>query len=191
MRIIAGFVKGHPIKPVPGKKTRPTADRVKEAIFSVLAYRVSGARCLDLFAGTGNLGLEAISRGASYVLWVDESAAAVKTMKENINNLNIAYGGQVWKKDALRALVELKTQGAPFDLIFLDPPYHSGLVYRALDLIDRYRLLADNGTIVVEDAVGEALPVIVGNLEQRQLNRYGDTQIGYYQLREEAEEVSE
>src|SRR3954468_12744768 len=121
MRVIAGTYGGRPLNAPPGAATRPTSDRVREALFSILGARVPGARVLDLFAGSGALGLEALSRGAGEALFVDDAAAAVRAIRANLD----ALGGQaeVRRADALRFLDAARRGGAQYDLVFLDPPY--------------------------------------------------------------------
>src|SRR5919108_5919547 len=121
MRVIAGTYGGRTLKTPPGAGTRPTSDRVREALFSILGDRTHGARVLDLFAGSGALGLEALSRGAEHVTFVDDNRAAIGAIKANLAALNA--DAQVRQTDALRFLNAARIGGAQYDLIFLDPPY--------------------------------------------------------------------
>lgn len=121
MRVIAGTYRGRTLEAPPGAATRPTSDRVREALFSILGPRVDGARVLDLFAGSGALGLEALSRGAAQVAFVDDAAAAIRAVKANVATLGAQ--ARIRRDDALRFLGAASVEGAQYDLVFLDPPY--------------------------------------------------------------------
>ncbi|WP_028778333.1 16S rRNA (guanine(966)-N(2))-methyltransferase RsmD [Shimazuella kribbensis] len=150
MRIIAGNAKGIRLKMVPGNHVRPTADRVKESLFSVIGPFFDGGKVLDLFAGTGSLGLEAVSRGMDHVFFVDQSQASLRIAKENAVHCGLADEAQYLRRDARSALKYFGTQGLQFDLIFLDPPYHEGLLEPVLVLLEEKELLSPNGLLVVE-----------------------------------------
>lgn len=148
MRVISGIHKSKPLESMEGRNTRPTMDKVKEGIFNSL-HEVSGIG-LDLFAGSGALGIEALSRGMEKVIFVDQNFKAIKIIKANLQHLNIDEQAEVYKNNADRALKALSKREIKFDVIFLDPPYDKGLIDEALDGIIKFNLLKENGIIVCE-----------------------------------------
>ena len=148
MRVIAGKAKGHSIKAPKGMSTRPTSDKVREAIFSTIADKVTGARVLDLFAGSGALGIESLSRGAEHSVFVDNSAASLGAIRGNLVSVGLESSATVIKKDVFRYLNIYKK--APFDLIFLDPPYKIGVKEILRVIKSSLGLLSTEGLIVVE-----------------------------------------
>jgi len=182
MRIIAGEMRGRRLKTIPGWQTRPTADKVKGAIFNVLGSKVRGARVLDLFAGTGNLGIEALSRGAVSAVFVDKNYAAWKVIQENLS-LFPDKQVQVKRMDAL-AYLESLDPSVEFDLIFLDPPYRQGWVEKVLGHLQKVNHLSDLGVIVIETAADEQLPEQLAPFEVRIVKEYGDTKVWYLQFAE-------
>lgn len=179
MRIIAGTANGRKLKTLPGMKTRPTSDKVKGAIFNVLGDRVLGAKVLDLFAGSGALALEALSRGANYAIMVDKCAAACKIIRENSIETGLSAKAKIINRDAIPALKDVK--GEIFDLIFIDPPYRQGLSLAGLEILGQGNYLTPNGVIIVETSREEEIPVEIGNLSLRRDSKYGNTVIRYYQ----------
>ncbi|MCR4400694.1 MAG: 16S rRNA (guanine(966)-N(2))-methyltransferase RsmD, partial [Syntrophomonadaceae bacterium] len=123
MRVIAGKAKGRKLKAPAGLDTRPMTDRIKESLFSILGARVPGSRVLDLFAGSGAVGIEALSRGAAWAVFVDRDARAVGVLKENLGTCGMDPAAEVYRSDVQRALQVLEERGCRFDLVFLDPPY--------------------------------------------------------------------
>ena len=148
MRVMSGIHKSKPLESMEGRNTRPTMDKVKEGIFNSL-HEVSGIG-LDLFAGSGALGIEALSRGMEKVIFVDQNFKAIKIIKANLQHLNIDEQAEVYKNNADRALKALSKREIQFDVIFLDPPYDKGLIDEALDGIIKFNLLKENGIIVCE-----------------------------------------
>lgn len=148
MRVIAGKHKSKSLVSMEGRNTRPTMDKVKEGIFNSL-YDVSGIG-LDLFAGSGALGIEALSRGMDKVIFVDQNFKAVKIIRSNLENLDLVEQSEVYKNNADRALKALSKREIQFDIIFLDPPYEKGLIDKALKQISEFNLLKENGIIVCE-----------------------------------------
>ena len=178
MRIVAGTAKGRTIKAPTGYQVRPTTGRVREAIFSSLGHRVKGATVLDLFAGSGALGLEALSRGAASAFLVEKSRRVLDVLFSNIDVLDMTEQCHIIRGDAIRALGALKAKGESFDLIFLDPPYETDLLNRAIKLILAERLLTQNGRIIAEHKRKKeyAFHGIEG-LQIVTTKVYGDTQI--------------
>jgi 16S rRNA (guanine966-N2)-methyltransferase len=175
MRVIAGTYGGRTLKAPPGAATRPTSDRVREALFSILGPRTDGARVLDLFAGSGALGLEALSRGAANVTFVDEAAAAIRAVKANLAALGA--DAQTRRGDALRFLGSASAAGAQYDLVFLDPPYR--LAERlAQPLSEALPAVLAPGAVAVAECDRRA-PLAL-DLPLHDERRYGDTLIRIY-----------
>jgi 16S rRNA (guanine(966)-N(2))-methyltransferase RsmD len=172
MRVIAGQWGGRRLQAPPGAATRPTSDRVREALFSVLGDRVAGARVLDLFAGSGALGIEALSRGAAAATFVDSSGAAIRALRANLAALGAAP--EVRRQDALRFLAGASAAGREYDLVFLDPPYRlasrlGGELSAILPAV-----LAPGGAVIAESDRRDPLDLELPLLDER---RYGDTLI--------------
>jgi 16S rRNA (guanine966-N2)-methyltransferase len=179
LRVIAGSLKGRRLAPVRGR-IRPTAAKVREAIFNILGESVAGARVLDLFAGTGALGIEALSRGAGQAVLVEDHAAALQVLRRNLEDLGLGERATVWPLPVQAALKKLASRGERFGLAFLDPPYGGGAAAAALESLARKELLLPQAWVVVEHSRREALPEACGRLTRRQLRRYGDTQVAFY-----------
>jgi 16S rRNA (guanine966-N2)-methyltransferase len=161
MRIVGGQFKGRAIAAPPGRDTRPTGDRARESVFNVLAHAewssgVEGRRVLDLFAGSGALGLEAMSRGAAFALFVETDAAARGAIRDNVEALGLFGTTRIHRRDATDLGVKPAGLGAPFDLVFLDPPYHKGLGERALARLSEGGWITDDALLVFECAIDEA-----------------------------------
>ena len=182
MRIVGGKFKGRSLASPAGQRTRPTSDRVRESIFNILAHGVEGftlegARTLDLFAGTGALGLEAISRGARFCQFVDESAEARGLIGRNADSLGVIGQCKIWRRDATK-LGPCAPQ-TPFDLVFIDPPYGKGMGEKALASLVEGGWLTPGAVAVLEEAEKAA----VGNVPNLRLldqRTYGDTQVRFY-----------
>lgn len=144
MRVITGKVRGRKLREPKNMDIRPTSDVVKEAIFNIIQFDIEGRRALDLFAGTGQLGIEALSRGAESVTFVDESSEALKLVRENLEHCGLEAA--VVRGDSLSFL----SKCGKFDLVFIDPPYDSGLVDKALEKIIQFDILSDGGIIICE-----------------------------------------
>jgi 16S rRNA (guanine966-N2)-methyltransferase len=187
MRIIAGEFRGRRLAAVKGR-IRPTSDKVREAIFSILGPKVMEARVLDLFAGTGALTLEALSRGALDAVLVEEHAAALSVLRQNLEALGLIGRVRVLPLPVAAALRKLAVRGAQFSLVFLDPPYGRGLALNTLERLQDSGLLQPAGSIVAEHSHREALPEQVGRLMLSQCRRYGDTQVAFYHVRENSQE---
>ncbi len=150
MRIIAGEFGGRRIKEVPGTHTRSTTDKVKEATFHRIGPFFQGGSCLDLFAGSGALGLEALSRGMEHARFIDTHAKAIRMIHENVKVLQVEDRSTIQRKDAMRALEECANQGERFDLILIDPPFHAPIYEKVLRAVDAFNLLHNNGIIYCE-----------------------------------------
>lgn len=181
MRIIAGKAKGHPIKAPKGRHTRPTADRIKEAVFSVLAPHIPGSRILDAFAGSGALGLEALSRGASQAVFIEADSSASRILSENLRHLGFQDQGRVLKGDALKIIPRLKQryQEEGFQLVFLDPPYNKGFLDKALKALVSGAILAPDAILVLETSSKVREPFETEGFAIIKESQYGDTAIIY------------
>ena len=155
MRVIAGSARGITLKTPEGMKTRPTTDRVKEAMFSIIHFDLPGADVLDLFGGTGQLGIEALSRGAKAATFVDQSDAACRLIKENLRRAKFESAGKVVRGDYLEYLSRCREQ---YDIILLDPPYAAVFLENALKRITEIDILRSGGIIVAERPLGKELP---------------------------------
>ncbi len=173
MRIIAGSAKGKSFDAPAGKDTRPTLDRVKEAVFGSIQFRVPGATVLDLFSGSGNMGLEALSRGAKEAICVDESPICAALIRRNGEKLGLSEGLQVLNADYRSALSAMIAQGKRVDLVFLDPPYASGFAADAVQRIFREGLLSRGGTVIVEHAHDQPPELGEGPWEIARVKKYG------------------
>ncbi|MCR5757189.1 MAG: 16S rRNA (guanine(966)-N(2))-methyltransferase RsmD [Selenomonas sp.] len=184
MRVITGSARGCRLKTPKGADvTRPTADRVKESLFNILGSMVMQRKVLDIFAGTGNLGIEALSRGAESAVFVDKATA--KLIEENLQLTRLAEKAIVRNGDVFSELIRQGAGKAEFSLIFCDPPYHKGLWQEALRCIDRSRdLMAENGILVVEHGADENDVPELARLVLVHNRRYGHTtQISFFQWR--------
>lgn len=180
MRVIGGQAKGRRLKTLKGRSLRPTSDRVKEALFNILPHNLSGYKVLDLFAGTGNLSVEALSRGGAEAIMVDSSRAAAKAIKENLRALGLDHKSKVWTTPVLQSIRLLSRDGEAFDIIFLDPPYEKGLVGQTLRAIAQGGLLREEGVLVTEHSVREKLENAYGPLILQDQRRYGTTLLSFF-----------
>lgn len=182
MRIVGGRLKGRRLAAVKGLHTRPTSDKVREAVFNILPRDFPFRTVLDLFAGTGAMGLEALSRGALEAAFVDSDAGAVAVIRKNLELCN--EKARVIRKDALSALKEFGRKNESFDLIIIDPPYSSELAFLALKAIDEGGILSPGGIIVAEAAKRAPLEAALPGLEAIDERRYGDTMVYFFKHRE-------
>ncbi len=181
MRVITGKARGVALKTPDGLQTRPTADRVKEALFSVIQFDIPGARVLDLFAGTGQLGIEALSRGAKEAVFVDAGEPACKLVRENLKRTKLENQARVVKGDYLSFL---KSTRESFDLIFLDPPYAEVFLENALKCISEIDILQSGGIIVAERPLGKELELTLPGYIRSKDYKYGKTLITLYRKEE-------
>lgn len=175
MRVIAGNLKGRQIKSVLGSSTRPTGDKLKESLFNMIGPYFEGGHCLDLFAGSGSLGIEALSRGMDKVIFIDSSAPAIKTIKQNITQLQIENQCEVYRIDAFRSLQILAKKLQTFDLIFLDPPYEKVDYEKLMMKVQESNLIKTHGLIYVEHQPSEKINFNEKMLKLLHQKRYGST----------------
>jgi 16S rRNA (guanine966-N2)-methyltransferase len=180
MRVIGGAARGRRLKVPKSPGVRPTAARVKESLFNILPHDFTGLSVLDLFAGSGNVSIEALSRGALKAVLIDESPRATAVIRDNLNRLGFSERAQVWTAPVFRSLRRLAKAGETFDLVFLDPPYDRELVGTALKAIGQCELLRTGGRVVVEHSAREAVKSHYGSLYLNDQRRYGDTQLSFF-----------
>ena len=180
LRIIGGTWRGRKLRFPPSPEIRPTPDRVRETLFNWLGPRMSGARCLDLFAGSGALGLESLSRGAAQVTFVERDAAAVRELNARLSEWGAA-GARVEQSDALRFLGGARSPAnGPFNIVFLDPPFESDLLGRAAELLEKGDFLTPGALIYVECAARNGLPALPPNWTATKAKQAGE--VGYHLL---------
>ncbi|MDT7044007.1 16S rRNA (guanine(966)-N(2))-methyltransferase RsmD [Candidatus Nitronereus thalassa] len=184
MRVVAGFQKGRRLKQPTGRGLRPTSARVKEALFSIIAERLTNANVLDLYAGTGALGLEALSRGARKVIFVENQPTSIQILRENIALCELMHNSTIIDQDVTEYLSAdfPRRDDHPFDLVFADPPYEVSDLEPLLKKLDTCDKLASHGLVVVEHFKKTSLPVTTGRLHQTRQARYGDTILTFYKL---------
>lgn len=191
MRVIAGAARGRKLSAPKSMRVRPTADRVKEALFSMLISRLgefTDMRVLDIFAGTGNLGIEALSRGAAYAVFVDSHPESADIIRKNLEITQFSDCAKVVLQDAAGALKWLARGEAPFHLIFLDAPYHEGLTGRVLELLSSSPLVDAGTTIVAEFSSKEDLPRSFGALRETERRIYGDSALSFLTISDRGEQ---
>lgn len=180
VRVIAGTFKGRNLKIPSNWPGRPTADRIKEALFNILTPAIAGSKFLDLFAGSGNVGIEALSRGAVSVYFVEKDSRMVDAIYMNLGRLQVYNGIQVIKGDVLETLKSLCKKGESFDIIFLDPPYRKCMESPVVEIIGEYNLLKYDGILIAESDKREVLPPGFKNLTLIRQKKYGDTLLTFY-----------
>ena len=177
MRVITGFARGCRLKELEGMDTRPTTDRVKEGLFSALQFDIEGRRVLDLFAGTGQLGIECLSRGAASAVFVERRNDAVKLIKENLKLTQLSDRARVVAGDSVEYLKSLREK---FDIILLDPPYEAGILEPVIEQIAAFDILETHGIIVAEHPVGRTMPVLNQPYRIHRTYRYGKIGLTLY-----------
>lgn len=185
MRVIAGLARGRKLRSGGGVEVRPTPDRVKEALFSIIAARVPGASFLDLYAGYGGVGIEALSRGARRAVLVEKSDRAARLAQVNLETTGLAAAGRVVTARVEEALPRLERKGEKFDIVFMDPPYDIPSLDRLLDAVSASRCLNPGALVILQYGQKRAVPARVNSLAQVDLRHYGKTSLAFYR-REEA-----
>jgi 16S rRNA (guanine(966)-N(2))-methyltransferase RsmD len=181
LRVISGTSKGRRLRSVPGNSTRPITDRVKTSLFNILGQDIIGSTMLDLFAGTGSVGIEALSRGADYVLFIDNNHQAINTIKYNLEITSLKKSAEVIKSDALTQIKKIPTR--KFDYIYIAPPQYKGLWMKSLIVIDReHHWLSKDGWIIVQIHPTEYQTMDMVNFTEFEQRRYGSTLLVFYQV---------
>lgn len=179
MRIISGTLRGRKLAAIQGAAIRPTSDRVREAIFNILSSAVRDACVLDLFAGTGAMGIEALSRGATRAVFVDGRKASFTVIRKNIEALGLQERSRVILWDIAKNLNCIGSAGSSIDLVFMDPPYHRNLIGPALFHLDHSHILVPGARIVVEHAAAEPMPERIAGYEVADQRKYGKTLVSF------------
>jgi 16S rRNA (guanine(966)-N(2))-methyltransferase RsmD len=185
MRVIGGTARGRRLLAPRGLDTRPTSDKVKEALFSILVGMLGpldGCSVLDIFAGTGSLGIEAMSRGADHAVFIDAGREAAAVIAKNLETTGFADRSRVFAQDFHAALTRLERDGRTFRLVFLDPPYRKGLLEKCLDRLGASTLLEEDSVIVAELSSRDALDPAFGSLLQCDRRVYGDTALTFFTM---------
>jgi 16S rRNA (guanine966-N2)-methyltransferase len=183
MRIISGSSRGRTIRTLKGGRLRPTSDQLRETLFDVLGPRVAGSRFLDAYAGSGAVGLEALSRGAREVVFVEQHRPAVELIRKNLAALGIVSGFRLLTSPVLAALDRLEEEGTAFDFVFLDPPYAEVREYHhVLRQLARSAFLTPNSLVVAEHSRRTLLEASYGRLGSARVIRHGDAQLAFYRL---------
>jgi 16S rRNA (guanine966-N2)-methyltransferase len=185
VRVIAGSAKGRRLATLQTLRLRPTPDRVREALFNILGTRIDGAAVLDLFAGSGAIGLEALSRGARVAVLVEAHEPACRLIGKNLQRCGLQAEAALWCRDVLEAIPALKMQGQTFDVIFLDPPYQSALLEETLQQLADGRLLSADGQVIAEHFFKRLLPERCGRLQRARLSRFGDVALSFYRMQDQ------
>ncbi len=183
MRVITGTARGKRLVTREGEAVRPTPERVKEALFSIIQFEIEGRRVLDLFAGSGQLGVEALSRGAREAVFVDSSRESAETVRKNVEACGFEDRAKVENMDFAAFLLRAEK---PFDLAFLDPPYRTGLLQQALPLVVQH--MNAGGTVVCENPVDEEMPEAAGEFFRTRSYRYGKICLTVYRRKDVAAE---
>ena len=184
MRIIAGVFKGRKLEKIDTDGIRPTSDRVKEALFSILGDNVINSKFLDLFSGCGSIGIEAYSRGAAEVIFVDASIKSIEILNSNIRKIGIEKYIEIVNMNYNNAICKLADRGKKFDIIFADPPYKSNIYFDILRMIDHKNILTKNGIVVIEQDSKEPESYINGYLKLIKKKIYGNSQLLFYTFNE-------
>ena len=180
LRVIAGKAKGRKLRSVTGDTTRPVTDRVKEALFNILSGDVNGSRWWDMFAGTGAIGIEALSRGASFVRFTDLNRAPIETIKFNVDHCGFSAQSEIRRGDAFTILS--KGADAQFEYIYIAPPQYKAMWEKALELVDEdLKWLGEDGSVIVQIDPKEYKELSLQNLEEIEQRRYGSTLLVFYE----------
>ena len=186
MRVISGTSKGRKLVTPRSQSVRPTSDRVKESIFNILREEIEGKRVLDLFAGTGNLGIEALSRGAEKTIFVEKGRQALRLIQRNLNQFGLEDQSEIIPKDVNRAIGILKQRGESFDVIFMDPPYEKGMIEKTLMKLNSHPIYCRDSLLVIEHNRREPLPNHVEGWNLIRQQRIGDTLISFLTPRKDS-----
>lgn len=184
MRVISGKARGLKLNTPKNDDVRPTTDRVKESLFNMINSYIMDSNILDLFAGTGSLGIECLSRGAKNCVFVDISKESIAIVKSNIKKARVENESTVINADFKDAVSRLKVQKNKFDVIFMDPPYYKDMFVDALEKIDDADLLNEDGLIIVEHDTKDVFPEKIARLEKSKDKKYGNTTLTFYKMEE-------
>ena len=182
MRVITGSIKGHPLKTVQNRALRPTSGKVKEALFNILQKEISGSCFLDLYAGTGSIGIEALSRGACHVTFVESNRAILKILRHNLKRLGFETKSSILGMTALKFLKSKSLSNQRFDILYVDPPYHGSELKKLLPLLTCSDMIKSNSLMIIEHFHKTEMESSIGALQKRRTYLYGDTSLTVYEM---------
>jgi len=186
LRVIAGSAKGRRLKAPPGLNTRPITDMIKEALFNIWGADIYDAQLLDLFAGSGSVGIEALSRGAHKVVFVDNDSQAIKTIKDNLANCGFRDNCEIYRNDVFRAIEILNRNKAKFNFIYIDPPFTNDKIFKEIMYsLDEIDLLEREGILVIRTRRNKDMPAQLSKMKNFRLNNYGESSLHHYRIYEE------
>ena len=180
MRVTAGTLKNRKIKSREGRETRPTLERIKEAIFSIIGDKVVDAKFLDLYSGTGNIAIEALSRGAKRGVMIEQDKEALRIIIDNIDTLGLTNVSRAYKNDVSRAIEILGRKNEKFDIIFLDPPYKENISISTIGKVSENNILAEGGIIISEHSIYEKMPEKIGSFVKYDERNYNKKIVTFY-----------
>ena len=186
MRVISGIRKGHKLKSPKGQSTRPTEDRIKESLFNILGVLHKDSLALDLFSGSGSIGIEFLSRGANIVYFIDSSYDSISIIKENLSHTRLLENALVYKKDSIGAINFLKEKDLKFDYIYIDPPFENhDLLFNTLKGLNNNPILKDNGLIIIEHEKKLKLDSFTAGFEMIDNRNYGSKSLTFFKISKE------
>ena len=186
MRVISGTARGKRLKAPRGIDTRPITDMIKEALFNVIGDKIVATSLLDLFAGSGSVGIEALSRGAQTVVFIDNNVNSVQTIRENLINCGFKENFELYRNDVFRAIEILKQRQIKFDYVYADPPFTVQSIFSPfLEAMDKSSLLAHDGILIIRSPRKMRLTVKLSRLEEYRFDNYGESTLHYYRLNKE------
>ena len=188
LRVISGKARGLKLDSPKNQDVRPTTDRVKESLFNIINPYIRESNILDLFAGTGSLGIECLSRGAKNCVFVDKSKDSINIIKSNVKKARVENESTILNIDFKDAVKRLSSQNQKFDVIFMDPPYYENMFIECLKIIDELTLVYEDGIIVVEHDTKDLLDESIGNLVKSRDKKYGNTTLTFYKLEAQNEQ---
>lgn len=180
MRVISGLKKGHNLKAPKGKETRPTEDRIKESLFNILGYIDEDSMVLDLFAGSGAIGIEFLSRGAASSYFIDKSSLSIKSIKANLEHTDFKNQSKIIRNDSIISIKLLGDKNLRFNYIFIDPPYGKDLIIKSIEKIGEEDILDENGIIIVEHEKTLDLSGNISKYKMKDSRKYGSKKITFY-----------
>ncbi len=181
MRVIGGAYRGRSLKTPRGLEVRPTSDRLRETLFNIMARQVSGSRVLDICAGSGAVGIEALSRGAVLAAFIDKSRRSCAAIEDNLDSLGITDEARIINREAISAIRHLAAADEQFDIIFFDPPYASDLYHKVMEFIGANALLAEGGTLVVEHRTKMPPDIQYGDLRAYREVKQGESSLAFFE----------
>lgn len=185
MRVIAGTVKGRSLMAPPRRGVRPTSERVREALFSIVGFRIGGARVLDLYAGTGAIGIEALSRGAQHAVFVESQPPALRVLRANLTRCGLSACAEVYAMPVARFLGAPTIAGGPYDVVFADPPYRKEGIAALLQALESRGTVTPHSLVILEHATKTLVPAATGDFTCLRQYRYGDSTLSVFALRAE------